>query len=253
MSAEELVRLARLYETEACLERDPAQFMHRYGEPREQEVVAVLAANLAFGRRSQILARVSDVLRAMGSSPAEWIARGDYEPFFSRGAESFYRMFSHDTMRLFFDAQRKILGEFGSLGAYFRRMWEDERSRGGTRHLCRLIAAAFPASCSLVPRSDGSASKRLNMFLRWMVRDNSPVDVGLWTWFPKAELLMPLDTHVMQEATRLGLISPGAGGKVRGATMRLCRELTGRMGEIFPGDPVRGDYALFGLGADRKA
>ena len=120
-----------------------------------------------------------------------------------------------------------------------------------TPHLCQVIARCFPDGCTPVPHSDGCAFKKLNMFLRWMVREPSPVDLGLWaSWYGRADLLMPLDTHVMQEATRLGLLAPSAGGKARTASFKCALELTDRMAEAFPGDPVRGDYALFGLGVD---
>ncbi|MBQ3670859.1 MAG: DUF2400 domain-containing protein, partial [Treponema sp.] len=229
----ELVRLAGKYETAEFLRDDPAQFMHRYSDAPSQEVVAFLAANLAFGRRSQILSHVESVLCEMGGSPVDWILSGAYGHFFSQGKKSFYRMFSHDTMRLFFDVQKKILSSSPSLGDFFRRLWEEERMRPTPIPLCQLIASQFPAECGIVPHTRTSGAKRLNMFLRWMVRDNSPVDLGLWTWFSKRDLLMPLDTHVMQEATKLHLIAPGAGGSVRGATMRVCGELTKKMAEIF--------------------
>lgn len=90
------------------------------------------------------------------------------------------------------------------------------------------------------------------MFLRWMVRDNSPVDLGLWTWYPKQDLLMPLDTHVMQEATNLELIPPAQSGKPRAASLKTAVQLTECLRQVFPDDPVRADFALFGLGADKS-
>ncbi|MBR0032835.1 MAG: TIGR02757 family protein [Treponema sp.] len=245
-----LLRLAEKYETADFLSADPAQFMHRYDRQSEQEIVAFLAANLAFGRRSQILSHVEQILSVMGKSPEEWILDEKYESFFDKGKKSFYRMYTHDSMKIFFATQRKFLLSGGSLGEFFKAQWEKKLESGGKKFLCQLIAENFPSECNLIPHTDSSASKRLNMFLRWMVRDNSPVDMGLWTWFLKKDLLMPLDTHVMQEATKFALIEPGAGGKVRGASMKLCVELTEKMSKVFPGDPVKGDYALFGLGVD---
>ena len=84
------------------------------------------------------------------------------------------------------------------------------------------------------------------MFLRWMVRTGSPVDLGLWTWYPASSLLIPLDTHVMQEAQKLGLLPQKSTASRKTAIL-----LTKKMEEIFPGDPARGDYALFGLGIDK--
>lgn len=85
------------------------------------------------------------------------------------------------------------------------------------------------------------------MFLRWMVRDGSPVDLGLWSDFmDRRTLIMPLDTHVVQESLRMGLL------KSRTASMGTARRLTDAMLEIFPDDPLKGDFALFGLGVDEE-
>ena len=83
------------------------------------------------------------------------------------------------------------------------------------------------------------------MFLRWMVRRGSPVDLGLWDWADPASLLIPLDVHVMQEAAKLGLIPEGAA-----ASRKTAERLTSALAQVFPGDPCRGDFALFGLGVD---
>ena len=82
------------------------------------------------------------------------------------------------------------------------------------------------------------------MLLRWLVRTDSPVDVGLWTWFSKKDLLMPLDTHVMQQSNELGLICS------KSANLRTAVALTKKVAEIFPDDPVKADFALFGLGVN---
>ena len=85
------------------------------------------------------------------------------------------------------------------------------------------------------------------MFLRWMVRDGSPVDLGLWSdIMDRRTLIMPLDTHVVQESLRMGLL------KSRTASMGTARRLTDAMLEIFPDDPLKGDFALFGLGVDKE-
>ena len=113
----------------------------------------------------------------------------------------------------------------------------------------KAICAAFKGSGAryLVPESTTSACKRLCMFLRWMVRTDSPVDLGLWSDFiDRRTLLMPLDTHVLQQAQRLGLIKSST------ASMSACRRLTARLAQIFPDDPLRADFALFGYGVNNK-
>ena len=256
-----LVSLADKYETAAFLEKDPSCFMHRYDRAEDQELVAFVAAALAFGRRDQILSHVELILELAGPKPADWVGEGGWERHFPDSPASFYRTFSYGAMRTMFSTLRDILrGQ--TLGGYFRDRYRDAEGRadglscgdGSSRrrlHLCQVVASCFPDSCTLIPRSATCAFKKLNMFLRWMVRDSSPVDLGLWSsWYDKADLLVPLDTHVMQEATRLGLLAPSPRGKVRAATLKCAVELTTTMGGAFPGDPARGDYALFGLGVD---
>ena len=250
-----LVFLADKYETAGFLEKDPSCFMHRYSRAEDQETVAFVAAALAFGRREQILSHVERILELAGASPSDWVREGGWERHFPDSPASFYRTYSHGAVRALFATLRDILRQ-GSLGNYFRDKYREAGAGGGgssarQRHLCQVIASCFPDKCTLIPRSADCAFKKLNMFLRWMVRDSSPVDLGLWSaWYDKADLLVPLDTHVMQEATRLGLLASSPSGKVRAASLRCAVELTATMGEAFPGDPVRGDYALFGLGVD---
>lgn len=111
----------------------------------------------------------------------------------------------------------------------------------------RALTAWFAAhgSSGVVPKNALSSCKRLCMFLRWMVRDGSPVDIGLWSdIIDRRTLIMPMDTHVVQEANRLGLIHS------KSTTMAAAIKLTERLREIFPDDPLKGDFALFGYGID---
>ncbi|MBQ4184524.1 MAG: DUF2400 domain-containing protein [Bacteroidales bacterium] len=106
--------------------------------------------------------------------------------------------------------------------------------------LCRHFGTS-----AVVPKDASSACKRLCMFLRWMVRDSSPVDLGLWTDFiDKRSLIVPLDTHVLTEASALGLIHS------RNASMSSALRLTSTLATIFPDDPLKGDFALFGYGVN---
>ena len=139
------------------------------------------------------------------------------------------RFYSFDDMQVFFGELACILKECGTLGEYFKN---------------KDLSTIFPKS-AIVPKGRSSANKRIHMFLRWMVRRGSPVDLGLWTWADPASLIIPLDTHVMQEAAKLGLISPKST-----ASRKTAELLTAALSEVFPGDPCRGDFALFGLGVD---
>lgn len=240
--------------------------MHRYSSVREAEAVAFIAANLAFGRREQILSHVEQILESCGHSPCGWILSKKYNEFFPENEISFYRMYTNRDMRLFFDGLHEILEQSDTIGDFFEKKWKNSEKKSIENGFCKIqseagneeksknlpteqkiflhqvIASAFPDECRLVPHSKDSAAKKLNMLLRWLVRTDSPVDLGLWKWFDKKDLLMPLDTHVMQQSNELGLISS------KSANLRTAIELTKKVAGIFPGDPVKADFALFGLG-----
>lgn len=246
-----LVLLAQKYETPAFLQKDPSRFMHGYSDAANQELVAFIAANLAFGRREQILSHVEYILDKAGANPVDWVLNGGYETYFPCSDNSFYRMYSYQAMRIMFDTLRALLRK-GSLGCVIKDAYEQACGNSSRPvYLFSVISSMFPKECTLIAHCKSSSAKKLNMFLRWMVRDGSPVDLGLWgDWYSKARLLMPLDTHVMQEATKLGLLESSCSGAVRAASLKTALELTKEMEAAFPGDPVRGDFALFGLGVD---
>ena len=267
-----LQQLADKYEVALFTEEDPSQFLRWYqpeagrGAVVDVEAAAFIAAMLAFGNRKQFIPKVRSVLetsdRSLGSV-SEWLKSGKYKKDFPRGAAKFYRFYSYDDMQVFFGEIADILKEAGSLGEYFRLKMDDWGLRGGAPRrrgsgrprsglergeglplLHEIVSDSFPKS-AIVPKGRSSANKRVHMFLRWMVRRGSPVDLGLWKWADPASLLIPLDVHVMQEAAKLGLIPEGAA-----ASRKTAELLTAALKEAFPGDPCRGDFALFGLGVD---
>jgi uncharacterized protein (TIGR02757 family) len=232
----QLTALADRYETADFLRHDPAQFMHRYADPADQEVVGLTAAALALGQRPQILTHMEDICRAMQGHPYQWILQGRYEAMFPDSPGKFYRFYSFAQMHNFFSVLHRTLSLHGNLGACIHKA-----CRQGSNPLEALVELFRDADVgSLVPRNLTSTCKRMNMFLRWMVRTGSPVDLGLWTWLDPSDLLMPVDTHVMHEAIRLHLIDKS------GATLATARSITDAMRQIFPHDPCRGDFALFG-------
>lgn len=257
---ENLIYLADKYENSYFLQKDPSQFMHNYASVEDQEVAAFISANIAFGRRDQILLHVKAILDNAGASPAKWIKDGSFLEFFPDSDKSFYRMYSYSNMRLFCQTIRSFLLKAESLGSYFHNEYQKAClqnnsnfpvANSGKPLLSSIISAQFPKECPVIAKGVNSACKKINMFLRWMVRDNSPVDLGLWSdWYKKTDLLMPLDTHVMQQSVELGLLPLTAGGKAPSASLKTAIALTDTLRKIFPDDPVRADFALFGLGVD---
>lgn len=243
---DQLIALADKYETKDFIKNDPSKFMHQVDDAGNQELIAFLSACLAFGRREQILSHVQKILDKSGNDMQKWILEGKFNDFFPADEKSFYRTYSNAAMISFFKTIQGILlrNEGETFGGYVRKL-HDEKD-----FLHLTIARIFPKECTLVPHSDDSAAKKINMFLRWMCRTNSPVDIGIWNWHDKKKLLIPLDTHVMQEATKLSLIQPTPSGKTKAANLKTAIELTERLKEVFPDDPAKGDFALFGLGVN---
>ncbi|MBO4628745.1 MAG: TIGR02757 family protein [Treponema sp.] len=244
-----LTSLADKYEVASFCNEDPSQFLHWYKKGTTNiELASFIAAMLAFGSRTQFIPKIRQILQTADNSSGEistWLKTCTYKKDFPTGTKKFYRFYSYNDMQIFFDELASLTKNHNSLGNCFHEQWKKSQQaphQQKTPHLADIISQSFPKS-RIVPKGKTSANKRLHMFLRWMVRQNSPVDLGLWSWYPQADLLIPLDVHVMQEAQKLGLLPPNAT-----ASRKTAITLTKKMEEVFPGDPARADYALFGLG-----
>lgn len=239
-----LKEYALKYETAEFIIGDPSYFMHQVSGTEEQEAMAFLAASISYGARSQFLPRIQWMLERSEGRPHEWVCGGRYLKDLPEGdSRCFYRLYNIDTYSRFLSSYRALLLKYGSLGDYLR-------PRAGTALeaidlICRHFAAL--GTSEVIPKDTKSSCKRLAMFLRWMVRGGSPVDLGLWEDFiPRTSLIMPLDTHVLSEAARLGLVSS------RNASMSSALKLTKALAEVFPEDPLKGDFALFGYGVNHS-
>ena len=257
-----LVSLANKYEVPSFCHTDPCQFLRWYpvSQIADVECCSFIAAMLAFGNRKQFIPKIQLIMEMAdktSGSITKWLHAGSSN--FPWGEKKFYRFYSYDDMHCLFNELAEILKESGSLGEYLKgkvfpclqpgAQSSATPSSGDTPqrpNLAQTLSGSFPKS-AIVPKGKNSANKRVHMFLRWMVRQNSPVDLGIWNWYPQSELLIPLDVHVMQEGIRLGLLPKNAT-----ASKKTAEILTKKMAEIFPGDPARGDFALFGLGVDEN-
>ena len=229
-----LRQYAAKYETIAFLEGDPSWFMHQVAGASNQEATAFLAACLSYGSRKM-------VERAEGKVDT-WVRSGAFADDLPAGdSRCFYRLYTVGQMHRFLLAYRRVMGEYGSLGEYVGSNARDGLT--AIESICRVFGQE--GSSGIVPQNAQSACKRVCMFLRWMVRSGSPVDLGLWAdCIDRRTLIMPLDTHVLAEAQRLKLLTSNS------ATMSTARRLTQQMLEIFPDDPLKGDFALFGYGVN---
>lgn len=239
-----LTRYARQYETTAFLNGDPSWFMHQVEGWENQETMAFLASCLSYGSRKQFFPKIQQLLDYSEGAVYEWVRDGHFCRHFSPNDEScFYRLFTRATMYWFLSVYQQLLAEYGTLGGYIRQTATDGLS--AVQAICGYFGSN--GIQVVVPKDARSACKRVCMFLRWMVRSNSPVDLGLWSGFiDRRTLIMPLDTHVVSEAIRLGLLTS------RSTTMVAALRLTESLAHIFPDDPLKGDFALFGYGINHQ-
>jgi len=236
-----LRRLADRYETAEFLEGDPSWFMHQARTDGDAELMGFVASCFSYGQRTQFMPRIGRIMAMSNGNFGGWIASGDYRESIADDSTCFYRLSTNADLRRLLDALRLLLGQYDSIGEFVRRHASD--GLGAIKALTDYFAQA--GTRQIVPQNAQSACKRLAMFLRWMVRDGSPVDLGLWhSFIDKRTLIMPLDTHVVEQSLRLGLAESHA------TTMKAAIRLTQTMREVFPSDPLRGDFALFGLGID---
>ena len=238
-----LAEYAQKYETADFLRGDPSWFMHQVEGDDNREATAFVASCLSFGSRSQFMGRIKWIVERADGNVDKWIRRGGFERDMpSNCRDCFYRFFTVADMNSFLRVYRSLMEDAGTLGEYVEKA-------GGTEGLSavKTICEAFASGneTQVVPKDTKSACKRVCMFLRWMVRDGSPVDLGIWSGFiDRRTLIIPLDTHVVQEANRLGI------AECRSASMSAARRLTTTLAEAFPDDPLKGDFALFGYGVD---
>ncbi len=233
-----LDNLVKKYETKDFIKYDPIQFPHRYKNKTDIEISAFIASLFAFGKREQFIKKL-DFLFNLAQSPTELIK--DFKKY--NLDEFLYRFIkSSDLIELL-----KILNKL-----YFIDKMSLEELFDGKNRLYNATKYFYDNStCSkssgfcfmFAKPQNNSAMKRLNMFLRWLVR-NGQVDFGIWKNIKKSELLIPLDTHVARLSRKFKLLNR------KQNDIKSVIELTEKLREFDPNDPVKYDFALFGLGVN---
>ncbi len=222
---------ATIYHCADFITDDPVQFPHRYTSKQDIEISGLLTAILSFGLRKQILKKAEELDRIMQGQPYRYVKEQKWKKDFpSERMDSFYRMLSYSQLHFYFEKLHSAYSQYDSLeealGTYEGNPME---------RLCKFLDV-----------SHKSPQKKLNMFLRWMIRPKGPVDFGLWTSFHSQDLIIPFDTHVCRISHEIGLINKPAFSL--GNAIRVTQALK----EVFPNDPCLGDFALFGYGVNHK-
>jgi uncharacterized protein (TIGR02757 family) len=224
---------------------DPLEFLYRYDDPRDREVVGLVASSLAYGRVGQILRSVERVLGILGPRPAQFIGDISTDGLREALAGFRHRFTTGDEIGAMLTGAARLAGEHGSLGGAFAEFMSpaDETVWGGLGRFAReLSSAGGLGRCHLVPSPErGSACKRLLLYLRWMVRRDA-VDPGGWEGVPQRKLVVPLDTHMFRLCRAMGFVTR------RQANVRAALDVTAAFRAIAPDDPVRYDFALTRLG-----
>jgi len=246
---ERLDGLLAACDAESTRRRDPVDFVHRYEEPADQEIVGLISASLAFGNAVSARRSIDKVLAVLGPEPAQIVA-GTGEVELRRRLRGFaHRIYRGEHLASMLTRAGALLREQGSLGNAFAGFHRE--SDGDFRESLARLADALRGdtrSRSLRhlisdPRA-GSACKRLVLYARWMIRSADGVDLGLWPISPSA-LLIPVDTHIHRISRNLGLTHR------RTASWATAEEITAALRKFDPEDPVKYDFALCHLGVSR--
>ena len=231
---------------------DPISIPHRFTRRQDIEITGFFAAVLAWGQRKTIISKCSELVGLMEQAPYDFI-RGHQQHDLKRFLQFKHRTFNPTDALYFIDFLHRHYARFDSLeDAFVTGLRPDDQTveRGLTGFREYFFAPEYAPQRTrkhISSPAAGSACKRLNMFLRWMVRrDDKGVDFGLWTRIRPGQLVCPCDVHVERTGRRLGLITR------KQMDWRTALQLTQNLRQFDPDDPVKYDFALFGLGIEDR-
>ena len=243
----ELDTLVKTYETKDFLKDDPIRFPHRYKDIKDIEIAGFLASAFAYGNRKIFTNKLEELFSLMENKPLDYVTNSDYE-----NLKGFNYRFAKD-----FDIIEvlKILKNLylknGGLGKLFEYGWSQNHE---IYPMFQVVTDYFYSRVSnsvgqgfyhLIPNPKNNGTmKRMNMLLRWFVRDGE-VDLGIWKFIPKSELLIPMDVHVARVSREMGLLTR------KSNDMKAVLELTSNLKKLDKNDPIKYDFAMFGKGIDK--
>ncbi len=233
------------YNRKQFIDSDPIQIPHQYSEKEDIEIAGFLTATIAWGNRSMIIKNAQKLMNYMGNSPYDFTMH--HRPEDLTKLSSFtHRTFNATDLRYFVTSLRNIYLHHGGLEKLFGKYAQTDRLQGSVHHFKRhFFELEHPSRTTkhVADPEKGSAAKRINMYLRWMVRkDQRGVDFGIWQSLKSSQLSCPLDVHSGKVARKLGLL------KRKQNDARAVEELDSELRKLDPLDPVKYDFALFGLG-----
>jgi uncharacterized protein (TIGR02757 family) len=237
------------YNNPSFIECDPISIPHRYDTNRDKEIAGFLTAAIAWGRRDLILRSSNKLLKLMDNNPSEFIRCSKQEDLM-HFSSFVHRTFNGKDCICFLNGLKNIYSHYPTMeDVILEGMKETGSLKDGISHFRQMFFLSPHEKRTEKHFADiraGAAGKRLNMFIRWMVRnDNRGVDFGIWKRISPSQLYIPLDLHSGNTARKLGLLSR------KQNDWKAVEELTDVLREFDPADPVRYDFALFGSGVNK--
>lgn len=236
--------------TPAFIQDDPVQFPRLFSSHTDIEAAAMLCATIAWGRRTMICNNCRHMLAMMDNRPTDYILSGEFELLDDE--KNIHRTFFNANFKHWLRGLQRIFRRYGSIEGL-------AKTKGIARSYAPAWELAAAINAELAAANDGCADsrclpqnlqntalKRLNMALRWLVRRDGIVDLGIWDSIKPSQLYIPLDVHVGNTARSLGLLER------RSNDRRAVEELTATLRSLRPDDPTFYDYALFGIGITGK-
>jgi uncharacterized protein (TIGR02757 family) len=238
------------YNTAAFIEEDPIVVPHGFTRKEDIEIAGFFAATLAWGQRPQIIRSSLQLMQMMDQQPYQFITSASKKEI-STFNKFVYRTFNGQDCMFFMHSLKNIYNRHKGLEAVFTHTYQQHTDVRSSliafRNIFLEISHPQRSEKHISDAAKDSACKRINLFLRWMVRsDNRGVDFGLWKGIPMSALYCPLDVHTGNTARELGLLSH------KQNNWKAVAELTANLRQFDASDPVKYDYALFGLGRYEK-
>lgn len=244
---ERLDELYEKYNDRSFFATDPIAIPSEYSRREDIEIAGLLSSVIAWGRRDMIYRNAKHLQSLLAPSPYEFVMNASDDDL--KRLEVFvHRTFNGRDLISFVAALRRMYGEYGTLGDYFEQEYARTNDMKDVLSQFRrdFFMVSHEARCEkhIGSVDRGAACKRLNMMLRWFVRKDN-VDLGIWTGIPASALYLPLDVHSANISREFGLLER------RQNDWKAVEEVTAALREFSPEDPVKYDFALFGLGYDR--
>ncbi len=238
------------YNTPEFIANDPIQIPHQFTEKKDIEIAGFLAATIAWGNRKMIIRNANRIMEIMQHQPYKFLAEVDDQEI-DQITNFVHRTFNLEDLKFFLKSLKNIYLNHGGLEQVFCRGFKTTDSVKGAIAYMRRVFLSLPHSPHVEKHiscvTKGSAAKRINMFLMWMVRnDHHGVHFGIWDCIPTSALMIPLDVHTGNSARALGLLQR------KQNDWKAVEELTENLKKFDPNDPVKYDFALFGLDLELK-